>query len=76
MRCTLLRFLCLCAFVVSPALPDIVDVNVNGSVSGSGGLYVDVGGNPLPGCVNFNGGPYICFSDYSFSGTNTQIGAL
>jgi len=38
------------SLVVRPALPDIVDVTVNGSISGDG--YIDVAcGLATPGCI-------------------------
>ncbi len=54
------------------AFPDIVDVTVNGSVTGLDNLAV--GCAPVtPGCVSGLGGSFFPVSD-SFSGTNTKLG--
>ncbi len=60
------------SLVVSPALPDIVDVTVNGSLSGDG--YIDVAcGIATPGC--FGSGEIFRLSvPYSFSDTTTTLG--
>lgn len=62
------------ALAVSPALPDIVDVAVNGSVSGSGSVTVECGVglmNPPPGCVEVYPGLYLKTTPFSFSATNS-----
>jgi hypothetical protein len=64
------------------ALPDIVSVTVNGTASGSGNIASECFFDPTiggydPGCFQPGAGsPYFQFSSYSFSGTNTQLGAF
>lgn len=59
---------------IRPALPDIVDVTVNGSVSGSGFLTIACALS-TPGCIAGPGGDFLTVP-YSFSGTNTELGAF
>jgi hypothetical protein len=62
------------ALMIGPALPDVVDVTVNGSLSGSGGMTTEcfqLG----PNCVGtFGMPPYLETVPYSYSATNTQLG--
>lgn len=63
------------ALTISPALPDIVNVSVNGSMSGAGSVTVDCGVapiNPPPGCVNVYMGLYLDTIPFSFSATNSD----
>jgi hypothetical protein len=55
---------------IGPALADIVDVTVNGSVSGSGSVttYCFV-----PECMSPDSGQFVSFA-FSFTATNTQLG--
>ncbi len=55
---------------VSPALADIVDVTVNGTVSGAGGVTVACA-LVTPGCA-FNGFGYFVTTSYNFDATNTH----
>jgi len=70
------------SLAIGPALPDVIDVTVNGSVTGSGGVIAycfPPPGSPPPGCVQPGGpgsGPYVEFASYSFSSTNTQLGTF
>src|SRR5579862_1053381 len=60
---------------MQPALPDIVDVTVNGSVSASGYMTVECGVgllNPPPGCVNAFMGLYLQTVSLNFTGTNSN----
>lgn len=59
----------------SPVLADIVDVTVNGTVSGTGSVTVECGVgllNPPPGCVNAYMGLYLDTIPFSFSATNSD----
>ena len=61
------------SLVVSPALPDIADVTVNGSISGSGDMDVACG-SATPGCMQVGDGLYRLTVSYSFGDTNTALG--
>src|SRR5579863_2316004 len=73
------RSLCLFVGLVllasRPALPDVIDVTVDGSVSGSGGFLVGCAPS-TPGCTFYQGGGYFLNIPYSFSGANTQLGSF
>ncbi len=59
---------------VSPALPDIVNVAVNGTVSGTGSVTVECGVgliNPPAGCVDVSMGLYLDTIPFNFSATNS-----
>ena len=75
----MLRNLCMMigfvALGIGPALPDVIDVTVNGTASGSGDLQY-VCGLATPGCVQDDGLPPLFTVPYSFSGTNTQLGSF
>jgi hypothetical protein len=69
----LLLLIGLGSLAIGPALPDIIDVAVNGSVSGSGELTFACA--PVtPGCASNRVSGYFLSIPYSFSGTNTQLG--
>ena len=70
-RCFVLMGLAILA--AAPALPDVIDVTVNGSVSGSGTVLVACNPMYTAGCMQYGGGPYSVYLPYSFSGTNTQL---
>ena len=73
----MLRSLCIVTVlgvIAGTALPDVIDVTVNGSVSGSGSYVVGCALS-TPGCVATPGGDFLNFP-YSFSGTNTELGAF
>ncbi len=59
--------------VVSPALPDIVNVTVKGSVSGDGSMDIACG-LATPGCMEVAPGIYLLEASYSFADTNTALG--
>jgi hypothetical protein len=61
------------SLAIGPALADIINVTVNGSVSGSGGVAAQCI-NPAPECVQINPDFYAEFFPFSFSVTNTQLG--
>lgn len=56
----------------SPALPDVVNVGVNGSISGSGGVGYLIGLFPPPG-LSFGDTES---SSFTFGGTNAQLGTF
>jgi hypothetical protein len=75
----MLRSVCIAtvlgALTVSPILADIVNVAVNGTVSGSGSVTVECGVgliNPPAGCVDVSMGLYLDTTSFSFSGTNSD----
>jgi hypothetical protein len=73
----MLRSLCIVTVlgvIAGSALPDVIDVTVNGSVSGSGS-YVVACALSTPGCVATAGGDFLNVP-YSLSGTNTLLGAF
>jgi hypothetical protein len=63
------------ALGIGPALPDVIDATVNGTASGSGDLKF-VCSLATPGCVQGSSGPPLFTVPYSFSGTNTDLGAF
>jgi hypothetical protein len=66
----------LTTLAISPAFADIINVTVNGSVSGSGSVTVACA-EGTPGCTE--GGPFGGFFmtvPYSFSANNTSLGAF
>lgn len=66
----------LAALAAAPALPDLIDVIVSGTVSSSGYISA-VCGLATPGCIaGGNGAPNLLTVPYSFSATNTQLGAF
>lgn len=65
----------LCTLATSPAVADIVDVSVNGSVSGSGSITVACALS-TPGCREVAPGTYLLTNSYSFSATNTALGSF
>ena len=73
------RYLCMMigvgALGIGPALPDVIDATVNGTGSGSGDLQF-VCSLVTPGCVQNDGGPPLFTVPYSFSRTNTELGAF
>ena len=75
----MLRYFCMMIGVVAlgigPALPDVIDVTVDGTGSGSGDLQY-VCSLVTPGCVQNDGGPPLFTVPYSFSRTNTLLGAF
>src|ERR1700722_2321141 len=70
--CTLIGLL---ALMIGPALLDVVDVTINGSLSGSGSMTTecfDLG----PDCMGTFGMPPLLETvPYSYSATNTLLGA-
>src|SRR5580704_18842410 len=74
MRRNLCTVIGLGALMIGPALPDVVDVTVNGSLSGSGGMTTEC--TQLgPNCVGTFGMPPLLETvPYSYSATNTQLG--
>ncbi len=69
-----LRIVTVLGVMAGTALPDVIDVTVNGSVSGSGSYLVGCALS-TQGCVVTPGGDFLTFP-YSFSGTNTELGAF
>jgi len=63
------------ALTISPALPDIVDVSVNGSVSGSGSVTVACALS-TPGCMAVPPFGFFITVPYNFSATNTSLGSF
>ena len=55
---------------IGPALADIVDVTVNGSVSASGSVTTICF---VPECMSIDSGQFVSFP-FSFTATNTQLG--
>lgn len=72
----LLFLIGLASLAAAPALPDIIDVTVSGSVSGSGTVLEPCDPTFTQGCMRYGGGPYSVYIPYSFNGTNTQIGSF
>jgi hypothetical protein len=81
----MLRSLCLVIglglLAIGPALPDVINVTVNGTASGSGYGEDECEGpdyiGPLPpGCVEEPGPFYVQGLPFNFSGTNTQLGGI
>jgi hypothetical protein len=63
----------LAALATGPALADVIDVIVDGSVSGSGSVSVACG-ITTPGCEPIGDGRYRLTSSYTFAGSNTELG--
>jgi hypothetical protein len=66
MRQNLAALIALFPIVLAPALADVVDVTVDGTVTGSGTVTVRC--DSCPGSAGFGG--------FSFSGSNAQVGAF
>lgn len=68
----------LTALSISPAIADVIEVTVDGSVSGSGTATTDCGllSPEPPECVPSPGGPPVDAVSYSFASTNTQLGTF
>jgi hypothetical protein len=81
----MIRSLCIViglgSLTVAPALPDVINVSVNGLASGSGVATTECAGpddeNPPPGCVRtVPEGPYFETLSFNFSDPNTQLGPV
>ena len=81
----MIRSLCIViglgSLAAAPALPDVVNVSVNGLASGSGVATAECAGpddeNPPPGCVRtVPGGPYYEVLSFNFNDPNNQLGPV
>src|ERR1700733_2347674 len=81
----MIRSLCMViglgSLAVAPALPDVINVTVNGTASGSGYGETECAGpdntGPLPpGCVEEPGPFYVQGLSVNFSGTNSSLGGI
>ena len=75
---SILFFAGICSFAAIPALADLVNVSVNGTVSASGSLSAVCNPNDdTPGCMPGGGGvPPLVTTPFSFSASDTQLGSF
>ena len=75
---SMLFFAAICSLAAIPALADLVNVSVNGTVSASGRLSVVCNPNDdTPGCMpGGNGVPPLVTTPFSFSASDTQLGSF